>query len=69
MVEHYSFLRLPSIRDAHHAFAEIAASSLSLAAEEIVLQTPIYGIEKTKSRYGAAQVYFSFAMFLHVQTA
>jgi hypothetical protein len=64
LVEHYLFQNQEKIDESQKAFSEIVASSISLAAEEIVLQAPIYGSEMTKSRYGAAQVYFAMAIFL-----
>ena len=68
MVEHYVFQNVAKLEDIHRAFAEIVGSSLALAVEEILLQEPIYGMEMTKSRYGASQVYFSFSIFLFNQT-
>jgi hypothetical protein len=66
-VEHYITKKANPLTDTHLAFAQIIASSISLAAEEIISQEPKYGLQATKDRYGACQVVFSLAMFLFIQ--
>jgi hypothetical protein len=68
LVEHYVFQNVPDLKDIHRAFADIVASSLALAIEEIALQAPMFSLELTKKRYGASQVYFALAIFLFNQT-
>ena len=66
-VEHYITRKASPLTDVHSAFTQIVASSISLAAEEIISQEPRYGLQATKDRYGACQVVFSLAMFLFIQ--
>ncbi len=67
MVEHYVIRNANPLTDTHRAFTQIVASSISLAAEEIISQEPKYGLQATKERYGACQVVFALAIFLFNQ--
>lgn len=67
MVEHYVTRNANPLTNTHLAFTKIVASSISLAAEEIISQEPRYGLQATKDRYGACEVVFSLAIFLFNQ--
>ena len=67
MVEHYVIKKANPLTDTHQVFTQIVASSISLAAEEIISQEPIFGLQATKERYGACQVVFALAIFLFNQ--
>jgi len=66
MVEHYVYQHVKEVQKYHQAFASIVASSIALAAEEIISQEPRYGLEATKNRYGACQVVFALAIVLFI---
>jgi hypothetical protein len=67
MVEHYVTRNANPLTNTHLVFTQIVASSISLAAEEIISQEPRYGLQATKDRYGACEVVFSLAIFLFNQ--